>query len=43
MLKTSINGVGDAPAFALALLALLRVLPVWAVVPVAAAAGALLL
>ena len=42
VLKTSINGVGDA-AFALALLVLLRVLPVWAVVPIAAAAGALLL
>jgi len=42
VLKTSIDGVGDA-AFALALLVLLRVLPVWVVVPVAAAAGALLL
>ena len=42
VLTTSIDGVGDA-AFALALLVLLRVLPVWAVVPVAAAAGALLL
>jgi chromate transporter len=42
VLTTSVNGVGDV-AFALALLVLLRVLPVWAVVPIAAAAGALLL
>jgi chromate transporter len=38
----SIDGAGDA-VFAGGLLVLLRVLPVWAVVPLAAAAGALLL
>jgi chromate transporter len=41
VLTTSIDGVGDA-AFALGLLVLLRLLPVWAVVALAAAAGALL-
>ena len=40
VLTTSIDGVGDV-AFAAGLLALLRALPVWAVVPLAAAAGAL--
>ena len=40
VLTTSIDGVGDA-VFALGLLALLRVLPVWIVVPIAAGAGAL--
>jgi chromate transporter len=39
VLTTSIGGPGDV-AFALGLLLLLRVLPVWAVVPLAAAAGA---
>jgi chromate transporter len=42
VLKTSIDDWADV-VFALALLALLRLLPVWAVVPIAAAAGALLL
>jgi chromate transporter len=41
VLTTSIDDAGDA-AFALGLLVLLRVLPVWAVVPIAAASGALL-
>ena len=41
VLTTSIDGVGDV-AFALGLLLLLRLLPVWAVVPVAAGAGWLL-
>jgi chromate transporter len=41
VLTTSIDGVGDV-AFALGLLALLRVLPVWAVVTLAALGGALL-
>ena len=40
VLTTSIDGVGDV-AFAALLLALLRALPVWAVVPIAAGAGAL--
>jgi chromate transporter len=40
VLTTSIDGVGDA-VFALGLLVLLRVLPVWIVVPIAAGAGAL--
>ncbi len=39
VLTTSIDGVGDI-VFALALLLALRVLPVWAVVPLAAAGGA---
>lgn len=42
VLTTSIDGVGDV-AFALGLLVLLRLLPVWAVVPLAAGAGALVL
>ncbi len=42
VLSTSIDGVGDV-AFALGLLVLLRFVPIWAVVPLAAAAGALLL
>jgi chromate transporter len=42
VLKTSIDDWLDV-AFALALLALLRLLPVWAVVPIAAAGGALVL
>ncbi len=42
VLTASIDGVGDA-AFALGLLVLLRLLPIWAVVPLAAAPGALLL
>ena len=41
VLTTSIDGMGDV-AFALGLLLLLRLLPVWAVVPLAAGAGALL-
>ena len=41
VLTTSIDNAGDA-AFALGLLVLLRALPVWMVVPIAAAAGALL-
>ena len=41
VLTTSIDDAGDV-AFALGLLVLLRVLPVWAVVPIAAASGALL-
>jgi chromate transporter len=41
VLRSSVHGVGDA-AFAAALFGLLRVLPAWAVVGVAAAAGALL-
>lgn len=40
VLTTSAGNVGDV-AFALSLLLLLRVLPVWAVVPIAAAAGAI--
>ena len=40
VVTTSIEGVGDA-LFAVALLGLLRVLPVWAVVPLAAAAAEL--
>jgi chromate transporter len=40
VLTTSIENVGDV-AFSLGLLVLLRLLPVWAVVPIAAAAGAL--
>ena len=40
VLTTSIDGVGDI-AFAVGLLAVLRVLPVWGVVPLAAAAGQL--
>jgi len=40
ILTTSVDGIGDV-VFATALLGLLRVLPVWAVVPLAAAAGAL--
>jgi len=40
ILTTSIDGVGDV-LFAVGLLGLLRVLPVWAVVPLAAAGGAL--
>ena len=40
VLRSSVNGAGDA-VFALALFALLRVLPAWAVVGVAAAAGAI--
>ena len=39
VLTTSIDGIGDV-AFAAGLLVLLRVLPVWAVVPLAAVAGA---
>ena len=42
VLTASIEGVGDA-AFALGLLVLVRLLPIWAVVPLAAALGALLL
>ena len=42
VLTASIDGVGDA-AFALGLLVLVRLLPIWAVVPLAAALGALLL
>lgn len=42
VVKTSIDDWWDV-VFALALLVLLRLLPVWAVVPIAAAAGALLL
>jgi chromate transporter len=42
VLKTSIDNWADV-VFAVVLLALLRLLPVWAVVPVAAAAGALVL
>jgi chromate transporter len=42
VLTASIDGVGDA-AFALGLLVLARLLPIWAVVPLAAALGALLL
>jgi chromate transporter len=42
VLSTSIDGVGDL-AFALALLILLRFVPIWVVVPLAAAAGSLLL
>jgi chromate transporter len=38
VLTSSIDAVGDV-LFAAGLLVLLRVLPVWAVVPVAAAAG----
>jgi len=41
VLTTSVDGVADL-AFACALLALLRVLPVWAVVPLAALSGQLL-
>ena len=41
-MKTSIDDWRDV-VFAVALLVLLRLLPVWAVVPIAAAAGALLL
>ena len=41
VVTTSIDGVGDV-AFALGLGALLRLLPVWAVVALAAAAGAAL-
>ena len=40
VLTTSIDDAWDV-AFALGLLVLLRLLPVWAVVPIAAAAGAL--
>ena len=40
VLTTSIDGLGDV-VFAAGLLVLLRVLPVWAVVPLAAVAGAL--
>jgi chromate transporter len=40
ILTGSIDGVGDV-VFALALLGLLRVIPIWAVVPLAAAAGAI--
>ena len=42
VLRTSIDDWADV-VFAVVLLALLRLLPVWAVVPIAAAAGALLL
>ncbi len=42
VLQTSVHGVGDA-AFALGLFGLLRVLPPWAVVGIAAAAGAVVL
>jgi chromate transporter len=42
VLKTSIDDWADV-AFAVGLLVLLRLLPVWAVVPIAAAAGGLLL
>jgi chromate transporter len=42
VLTASIDGVGDA-AFAVMLLALVRLLPIWAVVPLAAGLGALLL
>jgi hypothetical protein len=38
VLRTSIHGVGDV-AYALILFGLLRVLPPWAVVAIAAAAG----
>jgi chromate transporter len=41
ILTGSVDDVGDA-AFAVALLALLRFVPVWAVVPIAAATGAVL-
>jgi chromate transporter len=41
ILTGSIDGVGDA-AFAAVLLVLLRVMPVWAVVPLAALAGAVI-
>ena len=40
MLRTSVHGVGDA-VFAAFLFGLLRVLPPWAVVVIAAAVGAL--
>ena len=40
ILTGSIDGVGDV-VFALSLLGLLRVIPIWAVVPLAAAAGAI--
>jgi hypothetical protein len=40
VLTTSIGGIRDV-LFAAGLLVLLRVLPVWAVVPLAAAAGVL--
>jgi chromate transporter len=40
ILTGSIDGVGDV-VFALALLGLLRVIPIWAVVPLAAVAGAI--
>jgi chromate transporter len=42
VLTTSIDSVGDA-LFAVALLPLVRLLPIWIVVPLAAAAGAVLL
>ena len=41
VLRTSVDNAGDA-LFALALFALLRILPPWVVIPLAAAAGALL-
>jgi chromate transporter len=42
VLTTSVDGLGDV-AFAFGLLALLRILPVWAVVAIAAATGAIVL